>query len=139
MFAERSINLSKLESRPSREAAWEYVFWADLDAHRADPNCAAAIDELGKVATMVRVFGTIGERRNPRSRSLQQPAEADPNGTNRTKCQLLALTAPIRSGRLTIRDVRDRGLIRRSLEGALERGDDGLVPTIAKGQSGIGE
>ena len=58
VFADRAINLSKLESRPSRGAAWEYVFWADLDAHREDPDCAAAIDNLGGVATMVRVFGT---------------------------------------------------------------------------------
>ena len=58
VFAERSINLSKLESRPSRAADWEYVFWADLDAHAAEPACAAALEELAAVATMVRVLGT---------------------------------------------------------------------------------
>ena len=58
VFAGRSINLSKLESRPSRAAAWEYVFWTDLDAHRDDPACAQALDELARVATMVRVLGT---------------------------------------------------------------------------------
>jgi prephenate dehydratase len=65
VFAERSINMSKLESRPSRAAAWEYVFWADLDAHRADSNCAAAIDELAAVATMVRVFGSYARAPEP--------------------------------------------------------------------------
>jgi prephenate dehydratase len=58
VFASRSINLSKLESRPSRSAAWEYVFWADLDAHQAEPACADALDALRPVATMVRVFGS---------------------------------------------------------------------------------
>jgi prephenate dehydratase len=58
VFAERSINLSKLESRPSRVADWEYVFWADLDAHAAEPACAAALEELAAVATMVRVLGS---------------------------------------------------------------------------------
>jgi prephenate dehydratase len=58
VFAARSINLSKLESRPSRAAAWEYVFWADLDSHQSDPGCAVALDELARVATMVRVLGT---------------------------------------------------------------------------------
>jgi prephenate dehydratase len=58
VFAARSINLSKLESRPSRTAAWEYVFWADLDADAAEPGCAAALAELRGVATMVRVFGS---------------------------------------------------------------------------------
>ncbi len=58
VFAARSINLSKLESRPSRGAAWEYVFWADLDAHTEDAECTAALRELGSVTTMVRVFGS---------------------------------------------------------------------------------
>ncbi len=58
VFAARSINLSKLESRPSRSAAWEYVFWTDLDAHQDDPACAAALDELREQATLVRIFGS---------------------------------------------------------------------------------
>lgn len=57
-FAEHGVNLSKLESRPSRTAAWEYVFWADLDADAADAACAAALHDLQAVSTMVRVFGS---------------------------------------------------------------------------------
>ena len=57
-FAERGVNLSKLESRPSRNRAWEYVFWADLDADAAESSCAAAIDGLRAVSTMVRVLGS---------------------------------------------------------------------------------
>lgn len=57
-FADRGVNLSSLESRPSRTAAWEYVFWADLDAAASDPNCAAALDDLRKATTMVRVLGS---------------------------------------------------------------------------------
>jgi prephenate dehydratase len=57
-FADRGINLSKLESRPSRDAAWEYVFWADLDADQRDAACAAALDDLRAVASSVRVFGS---------------------------------------------------------------------------------
>jgi len=58
IFAGRGINLSKLESRPSRSAAWEYVFWADLDTNATDPDALAALDELRAAATMVRVFGS---------------------------------------------------------------------------------
>ena len=58
VFAARGINLSKLESRPSRSAAWEYVVWADLDAHQDEPECAAALSELAEVATLVRTFGS---------------------------------------------------------------------------------
>jgi prephenate dehydratase len=58
VFAERGINLSKLESRPSRSAAWEYVFWVDLDAGADEPAAAAAIDDLRRHAAMVRVLGS---------------------------------------------------------------------------------
>jgi prephenate dehydratase len=57
-FAGRGVNLSKLESRPSRTTAWEYVFFADLDADAADPVCAAALTDLRAVSTMVRVLGS---------------------------------------------------------------------------------
>ena len=57
-FADGGVNLSSLESRPSRDAAWEYVFWADLDAAASDPACAAALEDLGSAATMVRVLGS---------------------------------------------------------------------------------
>ncbi|HEX9093230.1 MAG TPA: prephenate dehydratase [Coriobacteriia bacterium] len=57
VFAEHGMNMSKLESRPSRERAWEYVFWVDLDADTADPGTQAALTALGPVTTMARVLG----------------------------------------------------------------------------------
>jgi prephenate dehydratase len=56
-FAERDVNLSRLESRPSRGVRWEYVFWADLDADPAEPDCSAALAALLREAVMVRVAG----------------------------------------------------------------------------------
>jgi prephenate dehydratase len=58
VFATRRVNLSKLESRPSRTADWEYVFWADLDGDASDAPMAAALDDLRAVTTMVRVLGS---------------------------------------------------------------------------------
>jgi prephenate dehydratase len=58
VFATRTINLSALESRPSRERAWEYVFWADLDGDVAEPRMAAALADLATITTMVRVLGS---------------------------------------------------------------------------------
>ena len=60
VFAEHGLNMSKLESRPSRERAWEYVFWVDLDADTADAATRAALDALLAVTTMVRVLGCYG-------------------------------------------------------------------------------
>jgi prephenate dehydratase len=59
VFAERGLNMSKLESRPSRERAWEYVFWVDLDgALRADePDGAETLAALHRVTTMCRILG----------------------------------------------------------------------------------
>ena len=56
-FAERRINLSRLESRPSCGVRWEYVFWADMDSDPDLPDCAAALAALLREAVMVRVAG----------------------------------------------------------------------------------
>ena len=58
VFARHGLNMSKLESRPSRERAWEYVFWVDLDADARADESRAALDELGGVTTMLRVLGS---------------------------------------------------------------------------------
>ncbi|HSK53598.1 MAG TPA: prephenate dehydratase [Clostridia bacterium] len=58
VFARHGLNMSKLESRPSRSRAWEYVFWVDLDADGAAPDTREALDELGQVTTMLRVLGS---------------------------------------------------------------------------------
>jgi len=58
VIAAHGLNMQKLESRPSRERAWEYVFWIDLDGDVADAEMAAALDELAGVTTMRRVLGS---------------------------------------------------------------------------------
>jgi prephenate dehydratase len=56
-FATRGLNLSRLESRPSRTARWEYVFWVDLDADAAEGRAAEAVEALRTECEMVRVLG----------------------------------------------------------------------------------
>ena len=58
VFASRNLNLSRLESRPSGAAPWEYVFWVDLDADASEPLAADALAELRREAAMVRVLGS---------------------------------------------------------------------------------
>ena len=58
VIADHELNMRKLESRPSRERAWEYVFWIDLDGDVAHPAMAAALDEVRGVTTMTRVLGS---------------------------------------------------------------------------------
>jgi prephenate dehydratase len=59
-FADRGLNLSRLESRPwaERGARWEYLFWVDLDGDPADAVCAEALAALGHETEVVRIMGT---------------------------------------------------------------------------------
>jgi prephenate dehydratase len=57
-FASRGVNLSSLESRPTKKARWEYVFWDDVDAAVDDPDCAAALEDLRGETEMVTVLGS---------------------------------------------------------------------------------
>jgi prephenate dehydratase len=65
VLAAAGLNMGKLESRPSRGRAWEYVFWVELDADAADPTTATALAELGRVASMVRVLGSCPKATDP--------------------------------------------------------------------------
>ena len=57
-FAERHLNLVKLESRPKAGRPWEYVFYADVEAPADTDDMVAALSELSDHATFTRVLGT---------------------------------------------------------------------------------
>jgi chorismate mutase / prephenate dehydratase len=57
-FASRGINLSKIESRPSRKKAWDYYFFIDLLGHYQDGNVQAAISELKENCPLVKWLGS---------------------------------------------------------------------------------
>ena len=57
-FNTHGVNLSKLESRPRRDPAWEYVFYLDLDGRRSEKPVAAALRDARRVTTFLQVLGT---------------------------------------------------------------------------------
>ncbi|PKL95932.1 MAG: prephenate dehydratase [Gammaproteobacteria bacterium HGW-Gammaproteobacteria-8] len=57
-LARHGVNMNRIESRPSRQGRWDYVFFIDADGHYADPGLAAALAELEGEARMVRVLGS---------------------------------------------------------------------------------
>jgi chorismate mutase/prephenate dehydratase len=63
IFDEERINLSRIESRPRRGERWQYVFFADLDGHRLDPNVTRSLTRLEATCDMVRVLGSYPEVR----------------------------------------------------------------------------
>jgi chorismate mutase/prephenate dehydratase len=57
-IAQNGISMTRIESRPSRQGMWQYVFYIDLEGHRSDASVATALEELGKKALLVRVLGS---------------------------------------------------------------------------------
>lgn len=57
-FSKRSINLSKIESRPLKKKAWEYIFFLDLSGHISEPAVAEAVEELKDHCQFVKVLGS---------------------------------------------------------------------------------
>jgi chorismate mutase/prephenate dehydratase len=57
VLAENNINMSKIESRPSKNGVWDYLFFADLLGHAAD---TAMIDSLRKIKENASIFKVLG-------------------------------------------------------------------------------
>ena len=57
-FRRFRINMTKIESRPSKRKAWEYFFFIDCDGHASDRQVARAIAELEQQCSFVKVLGS---------------------------------------------------------------------------------
>lgn len=57
-FRRAKINLTKIESRPSKRKAWEYFFFIDCDGHAQDKKVARAIHNLGEHCNFVKILGS---------------------------------------------------------------------------------
>lgn len=53
-----NVNLTRIESRPSRARAWHYVFLVDVEGHRKDPELARALEAVKKSTDFVKVIGS---------------------------------------------------------------------------------
>jgi chorismate mutase/prephenate dehydratase len=57
-FRRYKLNMTKIESRPSKRKAWEYIFFADCDGHMQDAKVATAIQHLAKHCNFVKILGS---------------------------------------------------------------------------------
>jgi len=64
-FAIRNINLSRLESRPSRRRPWEYVFYMDFEKGIQDEVSQEALNALKSHTTFVKIIGSYPSTANP--------------------------------------------------------------------------
>lgn len=57
-LAEDNINMTRIESRPSQQRKWHYVFFIDIEGHVEDANVAKALTDLEKNAQLFRILGS---------------------------------------------------------------------------------
>ncbi|HEY5041705.1 MAG TPA: ACT domain-containing protein, partial [Verrucomicrobiae bacterium] len=57
-FRRNKINMTKIESRPSKRKAWEYFFFIDCDGHAEDKKVTKAIQVLGAHCNFVKILGS---------------------------------------------------------------------------------
>jgi chorismate mutase / prephenate dehydratase len=57
-LARHRVSMTRIESRPSRRAKWDYVFFIDLEGHAHDKPVAQALMALKKRASLFRVLGS---------------------------------------------------------------------------------
>lgn len=58
VFKADNINMTKIESRPNRNKAWEYYFFVDIDGHADQPEIKRALDELHEHCTLMTILGS---------------------------------------------------------------------------------
>jgi chorismate mutase/prephenate dehydratase len=57
-FAEAEINLTKIESRPSKGRPWEYVFFVDFEGHHDDEGIRSVLSAVEKNCIFLKVLGS---------------------------------------------------------------------------------
>lgn len=57
-LARYGLNMSRIESRPSRQGMWQYVFFIDILGHVEDPTLRRALDEMQQLASLLKILGS---------------------------------------------------------------------------------
>lgn len=62
-FAEHGVNLTKIESRPHKGKAWDYIFFLDLEGHKSDAKLVAALDAFKEACSDLKLLGSYPQGR----------------------------------------------------------------------------
>jgi len=57
-FKKYKLNLTKIESRPTRQKAWEYIFFVDFEGHRSEPRVQKALGRLEPSCLFLKILGS---------------------------------------------------------------------------------
>lgn len=63
-FYDNSVSLTKIESRPMKQKAWEYVFFVDCEGHAEDEKVAKTLDQLRGQCKFLKVLGSYPRANN---------------------------------------------------------------------------
>lgn len=58
-LAKNGISMSRIESRPSRQGMWAYVFFLEIEGHKSDEHVAKALAELENEASLYKILGSF--------------------------------------------------------------------------------
>ncbi len=64
-FAERNVNLTKIESRPTKQTPWEYHFYLDFEGHRTEKQCQEALESIKDKTLFVKILGSYKAAKKP--------------------------------------------------------------------------
>ena len=62
-FRKRNLNLAKIESRPFKDKAWSYLFFIDIEGHKAEKKISEALDDLREFCHLVKNLGSFPRAR----------------------------------------------------------------------------
>ena len=57
-FYQQKINLTKIESRPNKNTAWEYNFYVDFEGQQDDPSIKDVLEKLRNHSTFLKILGS---------------------------------------------------------------------------------
>ncbi|MBM4325959.1 MAG: prephenate dehydratase [Deltaproteobacteria bacterium] len=92
-FSQQGVNISRIESRPSKETPWEYIFFADFEGHVSDEHVRAALEEFSQCVNRLRMLGSYpaGDRAGRSALSLEAVMSA--SGGEKEPCTRVNLKA----------------------------------------------
>lgn len=76
-FEESGTNLTRIESRPSKEKAWNYIFFVDFEGHLSDPAVSKALDDLKNCVDKLKILGCYPQGEVLSGRSLMVPSRPE--------------------------------------------------------------
>lgn len=62
-FASHGLNMTKIESRPSRRKAWEYIFFVDIEGHIEEDRVSKAVEEIKGRCLFMKILGSYPAHR----------------------------------------------------------------------------